>query len=109
MKEKLAIGFGVQTEVKPGVWVDVITEKSYKVDISRVSIKQQSGEHLAKDISVLNTFSIVSDPYLHDNLFAMKYVKWMGTRWTISDSDPSTRPRIILRLGGVYNGPTPNP
>ena len=109
-KVKCQIGFlEEQVETAPGVYTDVITEKPYKVEIVKVTAKQQEGEHLHKDISLLNTFSIIADAYLRDTLFAMKYIEWMGVRWSISDVDPSTRPRITFRLGVKYNGPIPSP
>lgn len=109
-KVKCQIGFlEEQVESAPGVYTNVITERSYKVNVIKVTAKQQEGEHLNRDISLLNTFSIIADAYLQNTLFAMKYIKWMGVRWTISDIDPSTHPRITFRVGVVYNGPTPAP
>jgi hypothetical protein len=31
----------------------------------------------------------------------------MGTLWTLSNVEVQS-PRLVLRLGGVYNGPTPD-
>lgn len=102
------IGFGESAETAPGVWTDVIVEYSYYGDITRISRKLHEGENLNNDLSVSNSISVVADEYLENHFFAIKYVEWAGTRWTVSDVEVA-RPRLILRLGEVYNGPTPSP
>ncbi len=37
----------------------------------------------------------------------MKYVRWQGERWRITNIEIQ-RPRIVLTIGGIYNGPDPN-
>jgi hypothetical protein len=39
-------------------------------------------------------------------MHTMKYITYEGVRWCIS-SIQVQRPRLIISLGGVYNGPTP--
>lgn len=100
------VGYGETEETTPGVWEDVITERNYFGDIVRNTRRRDySGEKLNADISVGNSISIVADAYAYEHFFAMKYVEWMGALWTISEVEVE-RPRLILRLGGVYNGPT---
>ena len=59
------------------------------------------------DISIANEVSIVADPYATDHVFAMKYIKFImpniGGAWKIESAEIAY-PRIILTLGGVYNG-----
>jgi hypothetical protein len=64
------------------------------------------GEKVNPDISVGNSISILADNDANENIFAMRYIKWMGTLWIIDNVDVES-PRLILRLGGVYNGPRP--
>lgn len=99
------VGFGVATEIRPGVWQDVITEKSYFGDVVRNSRHLQTGERVNDDLTVSNSVSIVADAYGLDHFFAIRYVVWQGSRWKVSNVEVS-RPRLILQLGGVYNGPT---
>lgn len=99
------IGFGATQETAPGVWQDVITEKPYYGDVVRNTRKLQEGEQLNNDLSVGNSISIVADAYANEHFFAMRYIKWAGSLWTISEVEVQ-RPRLLLRLGGVYNGPT---
>jgi hypothetical protein len=99
------IGYGSTVESAPGVWEDVITERYYRGDVLRNTKKYANGESVNDDMTVGNSISIVSDAYANENFPNMRYVKWSGSLWKISDVDIQ-RPRLILRLGGVYNGPT---
>ena len=99
------IGYGENVEIRPGVWQDEITERLYFGDVIRNTRKLSEGEHLNNDLSVGNSISIVADAYAYDHFFAIRYIKWAGSFWTISEVVVE-RPRLILRLGTVYNGPT---
>ena len=101
------IGYGETEESSPGsgVWVDVIVEKEYYGDVVRNTRKLQEGENLNKDLSVQNLISIVADAYANEHFFAIRYIQWAGTLWTVTDVEVQS-PRLLLRLGGVYNGPT---
>lgn len=98
------IGYGEPVESAPGVWTDDIVEYNYYGDVIRNSRKIQEGEYLNNDLSVGNSISVVADAYAHEHFFAMKYIKWAGTLWTVAKVEVES-PRLILRLGGVYNGP----
>jgi hypothetical protein len=99
------IGYGFSEETVPGVWADAITEHMYVGDVIRNSRKLQENENLNNDISVGNSISIVADAYANEHFFAIRYLRWAGTNWIVSNVDVQS-PRLILRLGGVYNGPT---
>ena len=90
------------------MWVDVIVEKQYFGDVVRNTRRLQDGEYLNNDLTVSNSISIVADAYANNHFFAARYVTWQGARWTVSDVEVQP-PRLILRLGEVYNGPTPVP
>src|SRR5690349_17052588 len=100
------IGFGVPTEVVSGVWEDVVVERDYYGDIIRNIGRQQDGDYLNKDIAINNSISILADAYVNEQYLAIKYIKWNGALWTINSVEVR-RPRLILELGGVYDGPTP--
>jgi hypothetical protein len=105
-----AVGYGETVETPPdsGVWKDVITEVSYFGDVIRNTRQSREGEYLNNDISVQNSISIVADQYANEHFFAIRYIRWAGTLWTVTDVEVQS-PRLILRLGGVYNGQTPPP
>lgn len=93
-------------ETTPGVWVDSVVEHAYYGDVIRNTRRLKEGENLNNDLTVGNSISIVSDAYANENFFAIRYIQWAGTRWIVSDVEVQS-PRLLLKLGGVYNGPTP--
>lgn len=101
------VGYGESTEVD-GVWSDVITERSYFGDVTYTARRMQDADKLNDDIVTSNAISIVADPYANQNFVSIRYVEWAGTLWTVNTVEVQS-PRLILRLGGVYNGPTPEP
>lgn len=102
------VGFGQSTEVKLGVWKDVITERKYFGSEVRSSRGLVSNAELNDDMSTGTSISILADSYALENFFAMRFVEWAGTLWKVTNVDVQ-RPRLILRLGGVYNGPRAKP
>lgn len=97
------IGFVESKETSPGVWEDVVTERKYYGDVGRNTFKYQSSGNLNDDINISNEISIVADTFANENFRAMRYVKFMGVKWKINNVEVQ-RPRLILNVGGVYNG-----
>ena len=97
------IGYAVTEETTPGGWVEQITERTYYGDSIRNTRRLQTSDKLNDDINVSNEISIVADPFARDNFHAMRYIEFMGTRWKVSSVEVQY-PRLILSLGGVYNG-----
>jgi hypothetical protein len=93
-------------ETAPGVWVDNIVEYQYYGDVVRNARNLHEGSNLNFDLNVQNSISIVADEYANDHFFAIRYVEWAGVLWTVSAVEVQS-PRLLLRLGEVYNGPTP--
>lgn len=89
-----------------GVWVDAITEANYFGDVIRNTRKLEAGQGLNDDLVINNSISIVADEYASKHFFKIKYVGWEGELWTVTNVEVRA-PRLILTLGGVYNGPTP--
>jgi hypothetical protein len=98
------VGYGTSVEKKPGVWEDVIVEIAYFGDVQRNIRQLRDGASVNGDLSVNNSISIVADAYANANFFAIRYVEWAGTLWTVSEVEVRS-PRLLLTLGGVYNGP----
>lgn len=95
------------TEVKPGVYKPSIVEKNYAGDVLKNSRNFQSVENQQNDNLVVNNrLSIISDLYLQLNWSSIKYVVWNGVKWKAKSVDLTPYPRVIIELGGVYNGTT---
>jgi len=100
------VGYGDSIETPPGsgVWEDLIEEFTYSGDVIRNARNLEPGESYLDDIVVGNSITIVADQYAIDHFFKIKYVRWEGVLWTVKSVEVQ-RPRLILRLGSVYNGP----
>ena len=96
-------GYANTVETKPGVYEEQIVERSYYGDLIRNTRRLQSADQVNDDINISNEISIVADPYATNNFHTMRYAIFMGTKWKISNVEVSY-PRLILTLGGVYNG-----
>ena len=98
-----AIGYAKTVETMPGVWTEQITERDYYGDVIRNSRRLQSSDKVNDDINISNQISIVADPYAINNFHSMHYAEFMGAKWKISDVEVQY-PRLLLTLGGLYNG-----
>lgn len=93
-------------ESEPGVWTDTIIEKNYRGDVLLNQVRMQSGEKINDDVNIDNSISIVADAYAYTNIGFMKYIVWQNIAWKIQ-SFSINRPRIVLQIGGMYNGERP--
>lgn len=109
------IGYGITSEgeytnssnkkVSSGVWTDSIIEKYYSGDVLKNYKKSSQGVSINDDIDVSVNISIISDPFAMQHFHTIKYVKWMGAAWKVTSVEVQY-PRLILTIGGVYNGET---
>lgn len=102
------VGYGFAAELQNGVWKDRIVEEKYYGDVIRNTRRLATGDEINSDLSTGNSISIVADAYAQGHFFAIRYVEWAGALWTVTEVEVQS-PRLLLRLGGVYNGPTPPP
>lgn len=98
-----AVGFGITAKKAPGVWEDSIKERYFYGDVKRNSRRLENGESINDNINMENSIEIIGDEYAFNNFLNIKYVRWMGTCWKISNIEIQ-KPRLILTIGGVYNG-----
>lgn len=99
-----AIGFADLVEKNPGVWVEDIVEHNYFGEVERHTRMLQSTDQVNDNIDISSQISIVADPYANGHIHAMRYVEYMGAKWKIKSVDPTKPPRLILTVGGLYNG-----
>ena len=97
------IGFAELNETSPGVWVEEIKDHEYYGDLTRNSRRLESSGTLNDDINISHEVSIVADPYANQNFHMMRYVEFMGAKWKITSVEVKY-PRLILSVGGLYNG-----
>ena len=97
------IGYAITTETKPGVWVEQITERPYFGDLTRVNRTLQNSGNVNDNVNITHDISIVADPFAYENFHSMRYVEYMGAKWKVSSVEVKY-PRLILSVGGMYNG-----
>jgi len=96
------IGF-VKTETDDyGVSKEVVTKRNYYGDVSRIGRRLENGSSINDNLIPFNSISIVADPFANSNFMYIRYIKWMGAKWKISNVEVSY-PRLNLTLGGLYN------
>lgn len=99
------IGYVNSVETSAGVWTDQSVERTYYGDILENNSRWQDGEHLNDNLTLNNRISIIADPFVHANSNKIRYINWMGAYWEVTNIK-TQRPRLILTIGGVYNGVT---
>ncbi|MGN1300785.1 MAG: hypothetical protein ACI4VC_05525 [Clostridia bacterium] len=97
------VGYNVTVETEPGVWQEQITEHEYYGDLTRNTRKLQTSSSINDDVNIANEISIVADPFANKNFHAIRYIEYLGTKWKVTSVEVQY-PRLILTIGGVYNG-----
>lgn len=97
------IGYAISKETTPGVWIEDIVERQYFGDVYLNTRKLKSGNQVNDSIDISNEISILSDPFANENFHSMRYVTYMGAKWKVSSVEVRY-PRLILTVGGLYNG-----
>lgn len=102
------IGYAEAMDRGNGVWEEAMVERPSYGDLLRNAKADDAGSGANDDVRLNNSISIIMDPYAIQNYARIRYATFMGTRWKVSSVEVE-RPRLILSIGGVYNGPTPEP
>ena len=97
------IGYVNTVETEPGMWEEQKTERQYSGELVKNTRRLEGAGGVNDNINISNEVSIVADPYAYENFHAMRYIKFMGAKWKISNVEVRY-PRLILTIGGVYNG-----
>jgi hypothetical protein len=99
------VGFGQTQDQGNGVHGLVVHYRNYYGDETQNYKTTDNSQQVNSEFRTSTLISIVSDSYANENLSAIRYVEWKGVLWKVAGVD-AQHPRLLLRLGGVYNGPT---
>ena len=99
------VGYRESVETEPDTWEEVITPRKYYGDTVKNYVRMSFSEFTTtiKTPQCNNSISIVADPYAFENFHNIVYATFMGTKWEVTNVDVQY-PRLVLTLGGVYNG-----
>jgi hypothetical protein len=100
------VGYGIPTDLGDGVWSDSIVERSYYGTVRDVTHSIEPSDKVNDDVRLQNDISILADAFAYENFSFIKYVSWAGSLWTVN-SVKVERPRLLLSLGGPWNGERP--
>lgn len=100
------VGYVINEEVKPGVYLDIPKERNYYGDLLSGMSKWSPSGQVNDNLNVSSKISIMSDPFAIQHFSSIKYAEFMGALWNVTSVEPQP-PRLILTVGGVYNGPIP--
>lgn len=96
------LGFADEVEeTAPSVFTEKMTERTYYGDVLEFGRQMQVGDK----VKVGNQLSVLADPFANDHLYDLRYAVFMGQKWQVT-SVKVQYPRLILTLGGLWNGST---
>lgn len=97
------VGYVETIEVEPGIWDEQETIREYYGELVKKSSKFRVSGDVNDDRDIAVELSIVADSYADLHFTSIRYVEFGGVKWKVNAVEPR-RPRLILSLGGVYNG-----
>ena len=99
------VGYSETFETTPGVWKTEDTVREYYGDIKRNGSRWSPNSDSVNDnLAVTTQISIVADPFADKHYRSIKWIEFMGEKWSVDSVDPTQPPRLLLTLGDVWNG-----
>lgn len=99
------LGYSQQTEIKPGLWEDSITEVDALGELNQRTEALDSGDTVLPRYRTTTSVSVLSDGS-QVPLSSVVYLTMRGDRFAVS-SIVHQWPRIVYYVGEVYDGPLP--
>ena len=96
------IGYAFNTKTSPGIYTEEIVEKECTGDWNKHRVRVKTSDSVNDGFTLVNTLSMLANPFAIANLFNIRYVVYKGIKWKVSDVEEQF-PRIILTIGDRYN------
>ncbi len=93
-----------QKETSPGVWETYPIEKNFYGEVLCVERRLENTDNVNDGINISNRISIIADPWTINTIYEIKYITYKNKKWKVREVDASSPPRLLLTLGGLYNG-----
>lgn len=98
------VGYSETVETEPGEWTSQETIHEYDGDVLRNTTRWTGNSESTNDnLTTSSQISIVADPFAIEKFYFIKWVEFMGAKWSVTNAEPQF-PRLLLTLGGVFNG-----
>lgn len=92
-----------ETPLKSGVWLPTANIRRMQGDVLRTASTFQGTDKVNRDVTLQHRISLVGDAYAFEHFYEIRWVEYMGTKWEVTLMEVQ-RPRIIVTLGGIWNG-----
>lgn len=106
MKYVGMVGYAMTVEVKPGVCEEKIIEKPFCGEDTNTISRWKTNTQVNDDIDISKQISILADPFAYANFSHIRYITVVdipNERWKVNSVEVKY-PRLILNIGGLYNG-----
>lgn len=97
------IGYVGLQETDPGVYEEFSESRPYYGDVLWSSRRWDRDSDVHDELTLANKISVLVDPYAYEHLQDIKWVEYKNSKWRVTNIEDQY-PRIVLTLGGVYNG-----
>lgn len=102
------VGFAIVEEEEPGIYSPTtIKEREYTGETVKWVSKWQIGDGINDNQSLENQISIIADPFAFEHFTNIVYIEFMKSKWKVNSVEIQY-PRLVLSVGGVYNGQQPD-
>lgn len=102
------LGYATDTvETKPYVYKPgEIVEKQVVGNILKNGRNLETSNNINPNVNLDVKISFIADPYASEHYHSIKYVKFRdeNVKWEVKSIVSINYPRLVLTLGGVYNG-----
>jgi len=90
-------------EITPGVYKITIDERMMVGDILNKPVRWSGGELSQDSVKANHVVSLIASESMMEDFTEVAYIIWQSKKWTVTSVE-YVRPRVLLTLGGVYNG-----
>lgn len=97
------VGYINNEEVEPGEWRPKVTESKYFGDVLEYTSRWNPTNKVNDDTDITARISILADPFAYHHFSKIKFAEFMDSMWEVKSTSLQF-PRLVLTLGGVYNG-----
>ena len=106
MRYSGVLGIVQQTEVRPGIWEETVTEVPVLGTVRQRTEGLESADRVLPSLGTNTSISVPARGVGPQDNSMIRYITYKGIRWQIQ-SIVDEPPRIVIYIGEKYNGPTP--
>jgi hypothetical protein len=97
------IGLVSASETAPGVYTNVASEIEIRGDFIQSRQRWNEPTEINQDVKLEHRISFVASQSVTQQIQNIRYVKIADVKWSVT-TITTQPPRLVLALGGVYNG-----